>query len=173
VNHVDRFLLAIHFGIGLQLKFAWSILALACSTHLLNSQDLRPRAYVITPVHSNAVILSYAFSDGSVFFGTVLPITNASGRYHVPATSYYHSLNFFKRAGNVGQAIFEVEAENYRRCERAGGGYYGAILLNSPNQPGQQPLGLPNQKLVFRSAGATGFLTHMQPRGCSRRIRTI
>lgn len=49
----------------LELKLAWPIIALACSAHLLDAQDLRPRAYVITPVHSNAVILSYAFNDGS------------------------------------------------------------------------------------------------------------
>src|SRR5664279_2717625 len=67
---------------------------------MLSAQDLRPRAYVITPIHSNAVILGYAFNDGSIFFGTVLPITNASGRYSVPNISYYHSLSFFKRSAN-------------------------------------------------------------------------
>jgi hypothetical protein len=66
----------------------------------LSAQDLRPRAYVITPEHSNAVILGYAFNNGSIFFGTVLPITNASGRYSVPNISYYHSLSFFKRSAN-------------------------------------------------------------------------
>src|SRR5271165_2649999 len=67
----------------------------------LSAQDLRPRAYVITPVHSNAVIVNYIFNDGSIFFGTVLPITNASGRYSVPNISYYHSLNFFTRSANL------------------------------------------------------------------------
>jgi hypothetical protein len=46
------------------------------------------------PVHSNAVILGYTFDDGSVFFGAVLPITNASGPYCVPNLTYYHSMNF-------------------------------------------------------------------------------
>src|SRR5271169_6822411 len=71
-----------------------------CSLFVLRAQDLRPRAYVITPLHSNAVIVGYAFNDGSIFFGTVLPITNASGRYSVPNLSYYHSLSFFKRSAN-------------------------------------------------------------------------
>ena len=71
-----------------------------CSLHLLTAQDLRPRAYVITPIHSNAVILGYAFNDGSIFFGTVLPITDASGKYSVPNISYYHSLSFFNRSAN-------------------------------------------------------------------------
>lgn len=67
---------------------------------VLAAQDLRPRAYVITPVHSNAVIVGYAYNDGSIFFGTVLPITNGSGRYSVPNISLYHSLSFFKRSAN-------------------------------------------------------------------------
>jgi hypothetical protein len=71
------------------------------SRQLLSAQDLRPRAYVITPIHSNAVIVNYIFNDGSIFFGTVLPITNASGRYSVPNISYYHSLNFFSRSANL------------------------------------------------------------------------
>jgi hypothetical protein len=74
--------------------------ALLLGAQQLRAQDLRPRAYVITPEHSNAVILGYAFNNGSIFFGTVLPITNASGRYSVPNISYYHSLNFFKRSAN-------------------------------------------------------------------------
>ena len=81
-------------------KFVLLAAIVLCLLRVLSAQDLRPRAYVITPVHSNAVILGYAFSDGSIFFGTVLPITNASGRYSVPNISYYHSLSFFKRSAN-------------------------------------------------------------------------
>jgi hypothetical protein len=71
------------------------------SRQMLSAQDLRPRAYVITPIHSNAVIVNYIFNDGSIFFGTVLPISNASGRYSVPNISLYHSLNFFTRSANL------------------------------------------------------------------------
>ena len=53
-----------------------SLAAMAlCSLHSVSAQDLRPRAYIITPVHTNAVIVGYAFNDGSIFFGSVLPIT--------------------------------------------------------------------------------------------------
>ena len=44
---------------------------------------------MITPVRSNALILSYAFNNGSIFFGSVLPITTPRGRNRVPALSYY------------------------------------------------------------------------------------
>jgi hypothetical protein len=71
-----------------------------CSLHVASAQDLRPRAYVITPVRWNAVIVSYAFNDGSIFVGSALPITNASGRFSAPALSYYYSFGFFNRSAN-------------------------------------------------------------------------
>lgn len=82
------------------LKLGFSAATVLCSLCMVTAQDLRPRAYVITPIHSNAVLVGYAFNDGSIFFGSVLPISNASGRYSVPNISYYHSLNFFKRSAN-------------------------------------------------------------------------
>jgi hypothetical protein len=63
----------------------------------------RPEAarVYITPVHTNALIVGYAFNDGSILFGNVLPITNASGRFSVPNLSFYHTLSFFKRSANL------------------------------------------------------------------------
>lgn len=84
----------------LALKLIWAMVALASSIHLLDAQDLRPRAYVITPVHWNAAIVGYNFNDGSIFFGSLLPITDARGQYHVSTLSYYHALNFFQRSAN-------------------------------------------------------------------------
>ena len=87
------------------MKLAWPIVALAYSLQLLHAQDLRPRAYVITSVHWNAAIVGYNFSDGSVFFGSLLPITDASGQYHVSTLSYYHALNFFGRSSNFSATL--------------------------------------------------------------------
>lgn len=86
-------------------KLAWLIVALASSVHQLHAQDLRPRAYVITPVHWNAAIVGYNFNDGSVFFGSLLPISDASGQYHVSTLSYYHALNFFNRSANFAATL--------------------------------------------------------------------
>jgi hypothetical protein len=55
----------------LWLKFPFWVLIGAFFTPMLRAQDLAPRAYVITPVHSNAVILTYAFYKGSVLFDGV------------------------------------------------------------------------------------------------------
>jgi len=71
------------------------------SLQSLCAQDLSPRAYVITPLHSNAVILSWSFFDGSIQFNGTAPVTGATGTYQVPIISYYHSFGFFGRSANI------------------------------------------------------------------------
>jgi hypothetical protein len=65
------------------------------------AQDLAPRGYVITPLHSNAATLAWSFYDGSINFNGTLPVSDATGRYSVPIFSYYHSFSFFGRSANV------------------------------------------------------------------------
>ena len=65
------------------------------------SQELAPRAYLVTPIGSNAVILSYSFFDGSVLTDPTVPIQNFKARYHSAILSYYHAFNFFGRSANV------------------------------------------------------------------------
>jgi hypothetical protein len=72
-----------------------------CLASVCHAQDLTPRAYVITPVHSNAVILTYSFNDGSIFFDSALPISDATGKLNVPIFSYYHGFSFFGRSANA------------------------------------------------------------------------
>ena len=71
------------------------------SLHLANAQDLAPRVYVITPLHSNAITLTWAFYDGSINYNGALPVSGATGTYSVPILSYYHSLSFFGRSANI------------------------------------------------------------------------
>lgn len=65
------------------------------------AQELIPRAYVITPIRLNAVILGYSFYSGSILLNGALPITNSSGRVSLPLFSYYRSLGFFGRSANL------------------------------------------------------------------------
>jgi len=69
--------------------------------HSCWAQDLAPRAYLITPLHSNAVNLTYSFFHGGLDFNGVVPITGATGTYSVPIFSFYHSLSFFGRSANI------------------------------------------------------------------------
>jgi hypothetical protein len=72
---------------------------------LSHAQDLVPRAYVITPVHSNAIVLTSSFFDGDILFEGAVPITDSSGRIYVSTLSYYHSLNFLGRSANVTASL--------------------------------------------------------------------
>jgi len=77
---------------------------LVVSSHVLLAQDLAPRAYVITPLHSNAITLTWAFYDGGLNLTATIPII-ATGRYNVPIFSYYHSLSLFGRSANITASL--------------------------------------------------------------------
>jgi len=68
---------------------------------ILAGQSLAPRAYLITPVDSNAVTFTENFNSGGVEFNNTIPITGASGTIHVVLPTYYHALSFFGRSANV------------------------------------------------------------------------
>src|SRR6516162_11717784 len=80
---------------GLVASLAWPLWA----------QDLAPRAYVITPVRSNAVTLTYSYYDGGVNFNGTIPVKNGTGTFSVPIFSVYHSFNFFGRSANIVAAL--------------------------------------------------------------------
>jgi hypothetical protein len=69
-------------------------------TRLCDAQSLSPRAYVIVPVHSNAVTLTYSLNAGDVVFNG-LPITNSSGRIGTEIFGYFHTFDCFGRSANV------------------------------------------------------------------------
>ena len=90
----------------------WRALENACATAflasavaLLQAQDLAPRAYVITPLHSNAVTLTYGFYSGSLLFNGAAPISGATGTYNVPVFTYYHSFGLLSRSSNISASI--------------------------------------------------------------------
>src|SRR5271154_2484309 len=90
----------------MRLRFVLTLfVSLAATTAQLAAQDLAPRAYVITPVHSNAVTITWAFYDGGLNFNGTIPVTNATGTYYVSVISYYHSLNFFGRSANIPASL--------------------------------------------------------------------
>jgi hypothetical protein len=86
-------------------KLAFTALIAVCPPQVLHAQDIVPRSYFITPVHSNAVILTYSFLDGGILFSDVLPITDATARIHVSVFSYYHSYSFFGRSANITASV--------------------------------------------------------------------
>jgi hypothetical protein len=90
-------------------KFAIGTALGLCSFGIVAGQDLSPRAYVITPLHSNAITLTYTYNGGSLLFDGAVPITGATANISVPIFSYYHSFNFFGRSANfVGSLPYGV-----------------------------------------------------------------
>ena len=98
---------------------------LACSCTFVSAQDLAPRAYLITPVHSNAVVVTYSFFTGNLDFQGAVPIADATSRTSVPIISFYHSMRLFGRSanftaslpygvGNFRGNVFGAETNAYR-----------------------------------------------------------
>jgi len=116
-----RFPGGVHFLRRLALS-AFGLFSLGCCAY---SQDLAPRAYIVTPIHSNAVTLTYSFYDGSLLFDGAVPITGATARVNISVFSLYHSLRFFGRTasftaslpygvGNFRGTVVGAEAHAYR-----------------------------------------------------------
>jgi len=91
----------------------------------LPAQDLAPRAYIITPIHSNAVTLTYSYFTGSLLLDGASPITGASAKVNVPVLSLFHSFRLFGRTanfvaslpygvGNFRGTVTEAEVHAYR-----------------------------------------------------------
>jgi hypothetical protein len=92
---------------------------------LLPAQDLAPRAYIITPIHSNAVTLTYSYFTGNILLDGAGPITGATAKVSVPVLSIFHSFRFFGRSanfvaslpygvGNFRGTVAEAEVRAYR-----------------------------------------------------------
>jgi hypothetical protein len=96
-------------------------LSMAVLSPPLFAQDLAPRAYVITPLHSNAVTVTWSYNTGGLDFNGASPIGDAKGSYHVPVFSFYHAFNFFGRSANVTASLpyavgnFTGELNNQQR----------------------------------------------------------
>jgi hypothetical protein len=78
-----------------------SALLVASAACPLGAQDLTPRAYVVTPVGSNAATLGYTYNDGEIIFDAIVPITDASGKLSVPYLAYCRSFGLLGRSANV------------------------------------------------------------------------
>ena len=66
-----------------------------------NAQDLVPRAYMITPVGSNALTLSFIWNNGDLVFDPTAPIDNGKGRFGAQVLSVYHAYSLLGRSSNV------------------------------------------------------------------------
>jgi hypothetical protein len=84
---------------------ARTLAVIACLLPSLRAQELAPRAYLATPLRSNAVVLTYSFFNGDLQLNGTVPVNNAKGAYSVPVLSYYHTFGLFGRSSNITGSI--------------------------------------------------------------------
>ena len=104
---------------------------IACTCAAAYGQDLAPRAYVITPLHSNAVTLTYTYYTGGLQFDGAVPITGATANISIPILTYYHALNFFGRSANIVATLPYGVGNLQGMVEGAEGHLYRSGLLDS------------------------------------------
>ena len=112
-------------------RLALSIAVAVCSLALVSAQELAPRAYLITPLHSNAITLSLSFYHGSANYNGVLPLNDATGTYGVPILSCYHSFGFFGQSGNVVASLPYSEGSFQGTVSGVAKNLYRSGLLDS------------------------------------------
>lgn len=69
------------------------------------AQDLAPRAYLITPDHTNIITLTYSYDNGSILLDGAVPVTGATASVNTGIMNCYHPLNFFGRSANLLVAL--------------------------------------------------------------------
>lgn len=82
-------------------KLALSAALVIFTAPLLCAQTLAPRAYLITPVDSNAFSVTSNLYHGGILFDDSVPITDASGTISLTVPTFYHALDFFGRSANI------------------------------------------------------------------------
>ena len=112
-------------------KFVVAISLLVWLPGLAFGQDLSPRAYVITPLHWNALTLTYTYNSGSLEFDGAVPITGATATSSTPSVSYYHSLNFFGHSANILAALPYAVGDFQGHVKGAEGHLYRSGLMDS------------------------------------------
>ena len=96
---------------GIRRYWCVSVTVAACLARIAFAQDLAPRAYVVSPIHSNAVSVTYSFFDGNLDFQGAVPITDATAKANVPIFSLYHSFNLLSRSANFTIGLPYGEAD--------------------------------------------------------------
>jgi hypothetical protein len=85
---------------GTSIECACLGLALSLWPSPLASQELEPRAYSVSPVKTNFVVLSNAYAAGDLTFDPSLPVEDASANINTMVAGYFRSMDVLGRSGN-------------------------------------------------------------------------
>jgi hypothetical protein len=67
----------------------------------VEGQEMEARAYSVSPVGTNIVLLSYGRATGDLSFDPSLPITDGKATINSASAGYVRSISFFGRSANV------------------------------------------------------------------------
>ncbi|MCM3903592.1 MAG: transporter [Pyrinomonadaceae bacterium] len=81
------------------------LIAVLGLTWRVQSQEMEARAYSVSPVGTNIVLLSYGRATGDLNFDPSLPITDGKATINSASAGYVRSINFFGRSANVGMIL--------------------------------------------------------------------
>jgi len=112
-------------------KLAVTAALLLWASSWVCGQDLAPRAYVITPLHWNAITITYTNNSGSLQFDGAVPITGATANISAPSFTFYHSLKFFGRSANLLASLPYGVGTFQGHVKGAEGNLYRSGLLDS------------------------------------------
>jgi hypothetical protein len=83
-------------------------------TCVAGAQELNPRAYLITPVGTNAINLGYSHLAGVIDVAGSAPIEGAKASTDLAALGYYRSFGFLGRAAIPPWPFLVLYGGNYR-----------------------------------------------------------
>lgn len=136
----------------------------------LHAQDLAPRAYVITPLASNAITLTYSYNDGELLFAGTVPITDSTGKLSVPSIAYARSFGLFGRSANFlaalpyGVGTFEGQVfEQQRSIYRSG--LFDSVFRVAVNLAGGPAMSLAQMRQWRQKAVLGASLKVVAPTG--------
>jgi Putative MetA-pathway of phenol degradation len=79
-----------------------SIALILLSAWTVRAQELEPRAYSISPVGVNILVLANTFNSGDIDFDPAVPIEQAKAKINASALGYVRTLNIVGRSSSVG-----------------------------------------------------------------------
>jgi hypothetical protein len=128
-------------------SLVFGALAAAGIAPSLQAQDLAPRAYLITPLGSNAITLANTYNDGDLLLEGAAPIEDATARLNAPSLTYYRAFSLLGRAANVvaGVAYGVGNFEGTVLGEQASihrSGLFDSVARLSVNLVGGPPMSL-------------------------------
>jgi hypothetical protein len=111
-----------------RLAYLLSFACALCAAGTVLAQDLSPRAYVIAPVGTNALVAGYSYLEGSLQLNGAVPITDAQANVSLGTLSLFHSFDVLGRTASLtvaapyGYGDFRgTVADVPRNAERSGG----------------------------------------------------